>query len=57
METTLIRGFVLFLALTGFGASNVSSRTTTVKVHANGATPMPMCTPNSACGKAGGGID
>ncbi len=57
METTLIRGFVLFLALTGFGASNVATRTTTVKVHANSNGPIPLCTPNSACGKAGGGLD
>lgn len=53
METTLIRGFVLFLALTGFGASSVSTR---AGFHANDTTgnggPTPLCPPSSGqvCG-------
>ncbi len=51
METTLIRGFVLFLALTGFGASSFSSRPT-AKAAIGGGGPTPLCAPNSGhyCG-------
>jgi hypothetical protein len=56
METTLIRGFVLFLALTGFGASSVSSNSThSSNVHAqglNGGGAPPVCPPSdpNSCG-------
>lgn len=56
MEALLIRGFVLALALTGFGASNVSghSANTSTSVTANDgviSTP-PSCPYNdpNACG-------
>jgi hypothetical protein len=57
METTLIRGFVLFLALAGFGASSVSSVSSTSGVHAHmsaqeGGGVGGLCLPSSGdtCG-------
>jgi hypothetical protein len=55
METMLIRGFVLMLALTGFGATSVSRNPGIAKTNApkamDGITP-PACPWNSpnACG-------
>jgi hypothetical protein len=51
MEALLIRGFVLALALSGFGASTVSGHSTT-KVTANTNTIPPTCPYNdpNACG-------
>jgi hypothetical protein len=53
MESTFFRGMVLFLALTGFGASR-SASTTPPKHTAmtDGSAPMPTCPPNdpNACG-------
>jgi hypothetical protein len=54
MESTFFRGMVLFLALTGFGASRRSSSTppkhTAMMTDPTG--PMPTCPPNDpdACG-------
>ena len=53
METTLIRGFVLFLALTGFGASTkVSSNVATPHANVKSGSPAPLCAPSSGnvCG-------
>lgn len=56
METTLVRGFVLFLALTGFGASSVSTRVSSssaVRSHDTGGGTIPgLCPPSSGsvCG-------
>jgi len=58
MKTTFVRGFVLFLALTGFGATTASSASASVS---NGGviasvgvvtSPTPLCPPNdpNACG-------
>jgi len=48
MEALLIRGFVLALALSGFGASTVSHKHsgTSVKVTANDDTTPPNCPVN-----------
>jgi hypothetical protein len=55
MEALLIRGFVLALALSGFGASTVSSSSTgssTTSATANTNTTPPACPYNdpNACG-------
>jgi hypothetical protein len=55
MEALLIRGFVLALALSGFGASSVSGSTasTSSSVSANDQTGIPPNCPYSdpnACG-------
>ena len=54
MEALLIRGFVLALALSGFGASTVSGNTSAnAGVSANGGfTTPPSCPANdpTACG-------
>jgi hypothetical protein len=56
METTLIRAFVLMLALTGFGSSSVSSTpgSSAAHVHANSMAGVPaaLCAPSdpSHCG-------
>ena len=49
METTLIRGFVLMLALTGFGASSFTPNSTqsTASAQENVITgPVPLCAPS-----------
>ncbi len=47
MESTFIRGFVLLMALTGFGATTISSHAPKangkIGVHANEIVPIPMC--------------
>jgi hypothetical protein len=52
MEALLIRGFVLALALSGFGASTVSGHSTGTKVTATANTIPPTCPYNdpNACG-------
>lgn len=52
MEALLIRGFVLALALSGFGASTVSGHKTSANVTANIQTIPPNCPYNdpNACG-------
>jgi hypothetical protein len=55
MESTFFRGMVLFLALTGFGASRTTATHAPKSgVHANGdpSGPMPTCPPNdpNGCG-------
>jgi hypothetical protein len=46
MESTLIRGFVLLLAMMGFAASSTTSGSTKVKSN----DLIPPCLPNTACG-------
>ena len=46
MESTLIRGFVLFLAMMGFAASTTTSGSAKVRANDN----IPPCLPNTACG-------
>jgi hypothetical protein len=54
MEATFIRGFVLMLALTGFGASTVTSaqKPATATTAADGVNTLPTCPYNdpNACG-------
>jgi hypothetical protein len=58
MESTFFRGMVLFLALTGFGASRTTSAKAPTSAKATSAmkgdpgSPMPTCPPNdpNGCG-------
>jgi hypothetical protein len=56
MESTFFRGMVLFLALTGFGASRTAStnapKSATHTAMTDPTGPMPTCPPNdpNGCG-------
>jgi hypothetical protein len=53
MESTFFRGMVLFLALTGFGASRTTSSTSGHKhtaMRTDPSGPMPTCPPNDPDG-------
>ena len=57
---TIVRAFVVVLALTGAAAStqisSASTKTATVAVAKTSAMPIPTCPPDdpNACGMAGG---
>jgi hypothetical protein len=46
MESTLIRGFILLLAMMGFAATASTSGSTKVKAN----DLIPPCLPNTSCG-------
>jgi len=52
MDTTLIRAFVIMLALTGFGASTVKATPNATGGGGITNTPVPVCLPSdpSHCG-------